>query len=272
MKKSIIILFVLISSFSFGQNNGFLGKKNFISAEMRVYTPMIYGLFSIGEEQYKNDGGAYAPKKNFIDYGFNFSYGRALSRNVGIILQYGISYYDFSYSTNIGYVKNPGYAADEYYNNYSEFLNKSNWFKAKSTTFMPIIEMTNGSGLLPLGLTHQLGFGFSKHKFIEDNYHIQFIENDGVKNYTPKNLFDYENNFVRSYTMMYKVNLRVPITEFLLFNVGIRYNLNMVPGSLSFYNYTNDNYVIGEDQFLEMVKNKEFSNIMSLETGLSLCF
>lgn len=271
MKKSILLLVVLISSISFSQNNGFLGKKNFISAEVRAYTPMIYGLVSLNRTNYKTEGTAYIPTKNLIDYGFNFSIGRALSRNVGFIFQYGISHYDFAYSTKISVVNNPNISAD-YYSFNVDILNKSNWFKAKATTFMPILELTNSSGLLPLGLTHQLGIGFTKHKFVKDNYYIQFIESTGAKNYSPENLFDYENDFARSYTMMYKLSLRVPITEFLLFNIGIRYNLNIVPGTQTYFNYSNDKYVISEDQFRKMVQNKELSNIMSFETGLSICF
>jgi hypothetical protein len=278
MKNSLFILLLLISTFSFTQNNGFLGKKNFISADVRAYTPMIYGIFTNDDLLYKTDGTSYVPSTNFIDYGFNFSIGRAMSRNVGFIFQYGISNYEFAYNPKIGLIGHPEQLDEDIYGYTHTELNKSNWFKAKSSTFMPIIEMTNGSGLLPLGISHQLGIGFTKHTFVEDNYNIQIFDySNGTKNYTPTNLFDYQNEFARSFTLMYKLNLRVPITEFLLYNIGIRYNLNLMP-SLDLWtnNYNpysnNGGYLISQDQFREMVKNKELSNIMSFETGFSICF
>ncbi|MFA7273296.1 MAG: hypothetical protein WC044_05470 [Crocinitomicaceae bacterium] len=278
MKFNILSLISLlfIAPILFSQNNGFIGKKNFISADVRAFTPLVAGLFSTDESYHKTEGTSYLPTKNLIDYGFNFSIGRAMARNFGVILQYGISFYDFSYSSGDGdfnyNAANP--PIDPNYYNYYTTLNKTNWFHAKSTTFMPILELTNRSGLLPLGLSHQIGLGFTKHTFQEDNYNIQFIGNDGVENYTPTNLYDYKNGSIRSIVMMYKINLRIPVTKFLLFNLGFRYNLNMVrdPSYLFFNDANASQYVIDQSTFREMIRNKEFSNIMSLETGFSFCF
>lgn len=268
MNKSIFILSLIVTlcGNTFAQNNGFLGKKNFVAIDANVYTPVIFGIRS-GNEYFKTTGSKFAPTKNYVDYGVNFTIGRALTRDFAFLLQYSLNRYEFNidrqYFYNTGDINN-------YFNdgNYYELL-KGNWLKAVATTFMPILEFSGSEGLLPLGLSHQFGLGFTKNKLIEDDYNM--LINNYYETFIQKDdLFNYSKSVIKSYTVMYKINMRIPINDFLLFNVGFRYNLNIFPSNYS--SNTNGDYLFSQSFLRDQMRAKQFRNILSLETGLSFCF
>jgi len=268
----IYIVFILtLLSFStclFAQNNGFMGKNNFISADIRVYAPIIYRLSTsdVNSVYNKTEGRNFTPKSNVLDYGFNLTIGKAMSRNFGLMLQISSSRYDFAVIDN-QYSLNPS----EFYNdgNYYQVL-KTNWLRAKVTTIMPILEFTGSEGLLPLGLSHQIGLGFSKNKLIEDDYNFLITDTYSQPFIQKENLYDYSKNGIKSYAIMYKINMRIPINDFLLFNLGFRYNINYFPKV--YRSYSTKNYLIENSEIRDYMRKKEFRNILSLETGLSFCF
>lgn len=269
MKKyTFLLIFIFSTTFLSAQDGGFLGKKNFISANLRLYSPIIYGINTLSTENFKTKGSIYQPVKNFLDYGINLTLGRALSRNFGVMIQFCQSRYDFSINPKKGYIN----FQDDYF--YSQVLLKSTWLKAKATTIMPIIELTGSDGLVPLGLSHQFGLGFTRNELIRDDYYFQIAGSTANVIDQSTQVFNYSQDAIKSYIFMYKVNMRIPISNFLLFNIGFRYNINYFPIPIYDYNAQNANspYLITNDILRVQMRSKEFQNIMSLETGLSLCF
>ncbi len=266
-----ILIFLSFSTFLYGQNNGFMGKKNFISADIRVYAPIIYGLSTsdANSEYNKTEGPNFAPKSNLLDYGFNLTIGRAASRNFGLMLQISSSRYDFAVTDN-----QYSLDASNFFNtgDYYQVL-KINWLKAKVTTVMPIIEFTGNSGLLPLGLSHQIGLGFSTNKLLKDDYNVLIADAYGQQFIQKENLYDYSSKGFKSYVFMYKINLRIPINDYLLFNLGFRYNVNYYPKVFQGLNSSSETkYLIENINLRDYMRSKEFRNVLSLETGLSFCF
>jgi hypothetical protein len=264
-----LIVFTFISLEGWSQNNGFIGKKNFIAIDLRAYTPIVHGLRTKNQINFKTRGSDYANKKNLVDYGFNFSIGRVLSRNVGVILQYARSNFDFILT---GDYRSPIVSNDTYEHAYR--VVKANFFEARSVGIMPILELNNSSGLLPLGLSHQFGIGFNKSYFVEKDYHLRYEDFEDGTGITeaPLELYNFKNDPITSYTMMYKINLRIPISKSILFNFGIRYNFNYFPEKdISSSAYANQ-FLLTRDNLIDIIKSKESKNFICFETGFNLCF
>lgn len=265
--KNILILSVVLGFFSnigLSQYGGFFGKKNMFAIDLRMYSPIIYGLTTLSEENAKTQGSKFAPQKNLIDYGVNFTLGRAFSRSFGLSFQFGISQYDFILKSEGGIFS--------YYNYQNYDLIKSNWFQTKTMTFMPILEFSGRGGLLPLGLSHQLGIGLVRHHLKEKKYHVLLSDGYSQENVNTF-IYNYKNKPIQSLLLMYKINLRIPITNYLLFNIGFRYNLNYFNDLDLLETGANDiDYLVSRSTLRDNMRAKEFSNVMSLETGLTLSF
>jgi hypothetical protein len=223
--------------------------------------PVIYNVLHNDEtKQYKSKNTQFLDDRNLLTSGFNLAIGRTFSNRFAMYLQASV----LNYKIDIG---NFYPQANPAYND----INKSTYFSGKSYGIMPILEFASRDGIVPVGLTHQIGIGFYAHQVIDKDYlalirtqfDYEFIEEDL--------LFNYKDYRVRSQSFMYKLNLRLPINRSLMWNIGFRYNLNFTQGELNFAS-TSEDYVFSARDYRNFVKRTQASNIVSLETGLSIVF
>ncbi len=259
LKISLISLFIICVSNFHAQNSGYLGKKTFISADTRLFVPLLYNWTHVDESQkYKADGNSLNPARNLLSYGFNVTLGRAVDRKLAFLIQ--ASVLNFKVSNESFYTPNNGSVI------------RSSFFHCRSLGIMPIIEITGTDGLSPIGLSHQIGLGFYQNKMVDKEYVVLANEYPDVVTYSKDNIdfFDF-NNSVKSYSFMYKLNLRIPISRSLLYNFGIRYNLNFT--ALAFgLSDDKKGFLYSASETSEMIRYANRNNIISLETGLTLTF
>jgi hypothetical protein len=242
------------------QNSGLYGKKTYIEINGLGYSPMFSNVFNKQNEysyrSFKVENGSLVEKKDRFNYGFRVAIGRVLTRSFAIGLEAG-----FDYSN----LKTP-YLFEQYDGNwnYESFFIKHENLDVKSTQIMPKLEFTKEGGLLPIGLNHQLGFGFNTFQIVEREYKHTVI--DGSSILTPEEKASIGSRFVnfdqryKGYTIMYAFNIRTPVSKSLLINYGIRYTLNIrnpspiAPDKTTFwYPSSNLNRDLGRDQVLHFL-------------------
>ena len=274
MKYRILICLSLLTVQTvLGQNSGYFGKKNVVDFAVNLQNPSFSNLriFANKENTLLDlEGDFLTSSTDRLDWGFRFNYSRTLKRNFAIGVEFGYDYFSAQRK-----FRQSQFSSDYYY------FQK---IDVNSMSIMPKIEFTTSGGLLPMGISHQIGFGVRIMKPVD-------------KDYTVANANDYvfygsdflipvdetltkETNFVgdpvKGYTLMYAINLRSPLTKSLLLNYGIRYTLNFTGKPP--YNFENtyvddiSDFNLTENEFKEIVRyRKQFSFIQAF-IGLSFAF
>ncbi len=244
------------------QNSGFIGKRNIISVDGRLFSPAFYNIFNNEDDYRKATDGTnnFKDSRNLLTYGMNFTLGRTVSNRVAFLLQGSF----LRYKT----VLHPFNASGTLQ---SKNVLKSTFFRNQSVGIMPIIEFTNSGGIVPFGLSNQIGFGIYTNKPLKDDYLILTQGFPEVTYHDEDKLFDYDTYKIRSYSLMYKINLRLPITRSLLFNIGFRYNLNITKFA-AFFDNKSDEFGFALADYRDQVRRAQITNFVSMETGLSFVF
>lgn len=272
--NSILVLLCLFgtSEMTSAQNSGFIGKKNVVSLDGRFFVPVFHNLGKNEDEKYKasDNGNAFEPARNLLNSGINLTVGRTLNNRFAFLLQ-------GSYSRYKMYAPNSVYRQDQNGFLQSYQISQSTFFKGQSVGLMPIIEIAGTGGILPIGISHQIGIGFYKNTMHYDDYLVLAQGNSSsgqtLDLYMTKDFKNLEDLTVKSYSFMYKFNLRLPITRSLLLNIGMRYNINRTkPVPDQYSSSENNNQLIPLFNFRDMVATAHLNNLVSLETGISFVF
>ena len=277
MKILTFILFTLFFTSSFSQDNkGYYGAKFYVSLESILNTPIIYNLIQNVDN----------PSSQFdkINYGYRFTAAYVIKRNIAFGLELGTDYSNITHVSDI---------PNNLSNNPSLIYTKFMYDNIGITTFsiLPKIEFANSSGLLPLGLSHQIGFGISNSTIKAGSYHyessyskdslIQDTDNYG-NTYTNNTTFyesvSSEKNLsktdlsvpVKMYTLMYALNVRTAISKKILLSYGFRYTLN---GNLNNVNaITSDAEIVPNSSFSSSIARQRRCSIISFNLGLTYAF
>ncbi len=232
--RNIVLIFSfihLIGVFAQEETNGFYGIKRYVSFDAQVSSPFIYNKIHKGE--------LLDPKlesaRSSLMMNYHFTYSKILDDGFAFSLELGTSNFDFAIGHN---TKN--YTPDVYA---TSVLAKENIIatnikvplvNVRSYTILPIFEFATDHGLIPAGLFHQVGIGYSWSQLTDQHYKIQvsglsndLLQTPVVKSYTPTNLYDYKGKSIKTFSFVYGIVRRVPITKHVLFNYGVRYILNM---------------------------------------------
>lgn len=280
MKNLITITLLTFCAYhTNAQYVGFLGKKNIISLDAKITAPLFYNYSILEETRYKNksDGGKLSPAKNILDFGFNATIGHSFSNGFGLALQYSSMTYDI-----IAHDLN---GSDEYYYvgqdtsgyDVTGYVTRGSFMKARTTQFMPTIEFCGGGGLLPVGLVHQLGIGFGKSSLLKKEYAFEARESSYYGN--DKTVRKTENDIDESVyaaqfnvtSIMYKISLRIPITKSILYNIGLRYNINFTKSEYPSFNNQSTS-VLSKFYVSQLIRQREFRGLSVFETGISFVF
>jgi len=265
MKIKYIIPLITLSFYSFGQNTGLYGNRNYIEINTTSNVP-LFAAFLTETTYYKQSGAGNSllPGKNWFDYGLHAVIGRAGKKNVGVSLEFG---YD---KQNIAY---PYYVSKEDNSGWYYYLNiRHEMLNVNTISIMPRIEFTQQGGSLPVGLSHQIGLGLSFSR-IEDKEYVYKLE-DGYSE--PTNPEEFENGLMnkdvsyKGYILMYAFNIKTPVSKQLMINYGIRYTLNL-------RNYfqvhrSNDDYYFHEYDIASAIGRMRLLNFLTFNLGLTYTF
>lgn len=273
--KTYIILFIslFISTFSFSQkNNGYYGKRFFVDLEGLANYPLFSNFLTGTQYGYKANGKNFVTKNDNLNIGFRINAGYAVKRNLGLSLEFGQDY------SSVKMDNSENMYLNDYYNVYV----KHEMIDVKTTVFIPKFEFATSKALLPMGLSHQLGFGIANSRVSEKDYLYQYIDYSAGTNpitlySTSKTDLDPVNfekfKTVKKFVLLYALNMRTPITKNLMINYGIKYTINIgrTPNDY-YYSYSGDqtlNYTRSVENTVARHRSLSFMNAF---VGLTFVF
>ncbi len=258
--KNLIGLFIgliiSISSVDAQDNYGFYGKKAFLDISSSTYIPLIYNFTSgLGGYELSPSGNSLVRKKRWLNIGARVSIGRAVKSNVGIALELGYDQFELGRQVLIG-------------SNMGQYIDMHENIRVNSILILPRIEISGSNGLLPNGLTHQIGFGVSINKAVKRNYLVmyEYGPTSGGPNGTvaeQEALFkDYNlDEPIKLLQLMYGLKMRTPIGKSLMINYGFRYTLDFGPTPFGVNAY-----------LAREIKRYQFRNVIAFDFGVTLPF
>lgn len=281
MKLNLLFLLSLFIGF-FGlsqKNNGYYGHKGFLQVETVMNYPMFSNIFALaqGNEAYSAGTSILIRKKDNFNLGFRVIAGYAIKRNVAISFEYGQDYSSVYPGQYPNIIDNWGnvYEVDH------EMLD------IKTNVFIPKIEFGTSKALLPMGLSHQIGFGVAYSKVQEKDYLYRYSYYDNnLYSYTSLPYTNYSTsltdsdpinfkmlNPIKRYVLQYALSMRSPISKSLMIHYGLKYTLNI--GRKYEYNYSN-NYPEENEQYTyainQAIANHRLYSIINLNIGLTYAF
>lgn len=219
--RYLLALLIFIPSLCFSQNTGLYGKKTILEVQGHGSWPIVSGWFN-SNTFYKKQGSGLAEGRNIFDSGVRIGVMHAFSNQIGLGIEYGLEYQNMAAEDFIDLSFSTGSFE------YTEFVEmRHEAINLNTFTIMPKFEFSSRSNLLPIGLSHQLGVGYTSTRMIEKDYIVNpILPSDSL--ITPLNtILDYTDRW-SGVTVMYQINMRTPITDMIVISYGLRYNANFV--------------------------------------------
>ncbi|MDH4473503.1 MAG: hypothetical protein QE487_12920 [Fluviicola sp.] len=285
MKKLLILLCIAVLSTTtiVGQDKGYYGKKAFVEITGLGAIPMINNL-DADYGYYVKSGTTITSGKDKFNTGFNVNIGITLNPQNALSFSAGYSYFNIEGPTNLYYY-------EPQYNSYMAIPVKFENLKVRSLVLMPIIQFsTKRHAMLPVGFSHELGFGIVRSKVVDNDYRYTGNANqDGsfYHNGTSKDVIEFMDSVstvngdlinydqvYKGFIVMYGLNMRTPISKQLAIHYGLRYTLNLAANNQWYdYNGPISSYESAlNDQLANSIRITRLRSIISLQLGLTYLF
>lgn len=268
----LFLTFISLSLFCSlqAQTTGFFGKKNLLELGGVIQNPMLYNFYANRNtpNPYLAKDGQLERRTRKVNCGFRFSYGKMIKRNLAVYLETGLNYFSV--------VPDPFFEIGNVQTQSNYSLIKGQMLDIRSFSIIPKIEITSDDGLLPIGISNQFGFGVNFYKTREKDYTgtaDYWDSNVGfpsVVAITKDNYYDFDVQGIKGYTLLYKLTMRIPINDQLLYHFGFRYTYTFVPLSTG-YELSSD-HVLTQANMWDAIRHRETRNLINFETGISFSF
>jgi hypothetical protein len=279
MKNTVLLLITLISLPVAAQNSGFFGKTSFVE----ITGIGNYPLFSNMQQEnnfYKKSGNGLATGQDAANGGVYFAVGTAVKRNVALTLETGFWWFNMLGPNNV-------FFEDSYYGYMAQVPIRHENLAVRTFSVMPIVEIGGKKGLLPIGISHQIGMGYTSSRIAEKDYvyepgtsgeYTYYDDQTGYHTVTYAHLIDslhtQQGGFAdygkkrSGVTLLYGLKVRTPITKSILINYGLRYTLNIGGKSDSnqYGEYDREAWTTNE------IRRTRFRSLVSLNLGLTYVF
>lgn len=262
----VSLLFVLCFSVqSLTQYNGYFGKKTVVELFSTMYNPTFSNMPLIDDYLvYHRDGNRLEAKKDRLDFGFRLGVAHSFSSSFALGFEGGIDYFSIQ--------------RQELYSN----INGNNiWHEAldiRQISFLPKLIFSGNGSLQPMGISHQLGFGFNRMNVVDREYIYKYGNSMSNQVFENDVLFDNINKAgyskPKSFTLMYALNMRTPITKSLFFTYGLRYQLHFIPGRYYYPNGSSETELLAIDQeeLSYLIKLRKRRNYLQAQIGIAFAF
>jgi hypothetical protein len=280
MKKTFILIATAITVFSAvaQESPGFYGKKAYLELSGQGGFNLLQGL---GNQMiYKGRNGKLAQASNPFSGGFSGTIGIAATREIGISLEVGMRYDLMPAPTSfrVDVADDPSY-----------FDMRHESLSIRTLSIMPILEFGEEYGSLPLGISHQVGFGYTLSRVAEKDYVAQ-ANFDNFSFYDPDQgqyvdydaqefldsvsaspgLIDYDYRY-KGYTLMYALKMRSAISRSFMLNYGLRYTLNIVGLNVG-GTFNNQAQRYNANEIGQEIRRERLRNFISLNFGVTYVF
>lgn len=265
--RIFLLLFILGTAISsFGQNTGLYGKRTIVEVNSCSNFPLFNRL--VADNYYKKDGTNLVSAKNPLDYGFRVSVLRAFKNNVATGIEYSKEFSNISgpYYADLDYPDGSEYGVSLLYEN----------LHISTNIFMFKFEFSGKSDLLPIGLSHQIGFAFTSTKVKERDYLYLYDYDPTYNGQEPIQqdlnaaLMDYDYRF-KGGTFMYEMHVKTPVSRSVTINYGFRYNLNIVSPKYKNVN-SNSQYIADFNDMRSRVFSNRLFSVINFNLGVGYAF
>jgi hypothetical protein len=270
--KKLILIFLLLTSISVAkaQNPGYFGKKNIIELDFVGTFPLLSNFKVIN--WYKADGDHIVNRKDYFDCGVRLGLVHTFRRNFAAGVEIGQDYFSVNfenYFTRYQYLD--GFQNLESINAEHENVD------VRALVIMPKVEFSSKGGLLPMGLSHQVGVGIRMNQAVEKPYVYEpdYYSGSGDPASFGKDFYNYDDKPILGMTAMYAINMRTPLTKSLLLNYGLRYTLNFMKKTIYNNGYTesadtsNDIYWVNRAEMQSAIRSRKQTSFILFNIGLS---
>lgn len=261
MRILVFISIVFIGSTIHAQNTGLYGKRISLDLSLTGNVPLINRL---NGPMYKSKSGVLIQKMDNLDYGIRTGASYALSNDFALGFEFDMEFMN---------IHAPTYANVPYPSGNSQSITiKHEALTTRTFVFMPRFEFTSNNGLLPIGLSHQIGLGFTRTKVVQKEYdRTLFISTDSngdepILDNFDEDFYDYTNKAFKGLVLMYTLNVRTPINKFMMITYGIRYNFNY---SMGLQTLSNDSSYLSSSEAYLLSRRRRLFSVISLNLGMS---
>ena len=229
-------------------NSSYYGKKCFVEVSGAGSFRVLYNLFLYEDYLVKSSSGESLIKdRDIFDGGFNTNLGMAFNSEFGISL-----------STDVWFSSIAGPA---FYGSSDIFDIDHERLRTRMFSFCPAIFFSSKNPILPIGLSHEIGFGITRTRIIEDEYLFNFI---GSPNYFVNEDIDFKYKY-KGVRFFYGVKGRIPLSKSLAINTGIRFTFNRL-------NFIESNSTSNSSEIETELKESMNRSFINLNIGLTYLF
>lgn len=277
MKRTLFFLLTLIALPAAAQNSGLFGKTSFVEVT-GVGNFSLMNRWLNNDYYYKRNGQNLMKAKDLVNGGVYVAVGTAVKRNVALTLEAGWWMFNTDGPSIVRF------SAGDYYSSTMEIRHEN--LDVRTFSIMPIVEIGGKEGLLPIGISHQIGVGYTSSKPVEKDYLYApamsgpFSYYDELGNYHSMDSKDFLDslhtvqggfadfkNKQKGVTLLYGLKVRTPISENVMLNYGVRYTLNF--GSKS----GRDQYDFDKEAWTQdEIRRARFYSFISVNFGVSYAF
>lgn len=249
---TIIACLCLVSASVFAQKaRTYLGKGNLLELNYQGYIPVFADNKFFEIEGNKLDQ---SKNKQFsIHNGFQVLYTRHLYKRISVGVEFGMNR---SY-----YVESRYMAGND--GSFSTFL--SGPMPVRINSYIGKFEFGSREGIFPIGINHQVGFGVLTAGLLERKGDLKLVDGISAVNTTYETTW----NTIQGYTLFYDLTFRVPLSDRILLNVGLRYHANWFRKADFSHVSPND---IDPYSFRDEMNQTAIFNLIRLHTGLGFSF
>lgn len=257
--KYLLFIIVLLPLCGFGQSTGLYGKKTIVEVQVAG----SYPLFNNDDNTYKADGTNLVDSRILFDYGFRGNVMHAFNNQIGLGIELGIDRQLLTAPESVLLE-----STDFFGMLTSTFSIQHERLRMQTLTIMPKFEFSSMDNLLPMGLSHELGIGYTRSSILERDYQFNLttFPNDTILSPIENGVVDY-NTFQTGFTVMYQINMRTPITESFMISYGLRYQANFVRQQRPFATTQ-----IGFFDLRDEIRTRRNRSLLMLHIGAAMAF
>lgn len=266
--KFHISLITLLLALNIQAQNSYFGKKNYVSVSGSLNFAIINSLVNNPQYAYDEASDLLIEKKQWVRYNYGIAIGRALSDKVGIAVE--LSHQNLKIQRNSSYSYHFANTGETYSDVKFERYNTSIF------SIAPRLELYSSKKLFPVGLVHQFGVGINMASLIlKDDYKVGYYYDDGFvsSDYQiadAKGILKVTDPLKATYiNFFYGLNLRYPVSKFLILNFGFRYVMNLPKLFNDFYEPSNP---YNKEEFKLNVRYATRLNFVHMNIGLVVPF
>lgn len=248
----LFLLFILPCGLH-AQYAGFMGKKVVFQVGGSPWIPVVQNAES---NNYVNENGRLVESRLVVGLEARVGISVYPKRNVGFGIDVAQSWFSFDVPQYGNYNEFTGYS----------FSGEAEMMDVRALQIAPHLEFSNKQGLLPVGIAHNIGVGFNTYTLVKKDY---LYEDGTVDPETLRdNFYNWRYDTFKGFSIIYGLNMRLPLSERLLLTYNLNYSINIVTDQGS--PASSGDYYISPEEMRQELRQTALYNILRMGIGLAV--